>query len=184
MACDDDAAPARRVVGQPQVFGCQACGGAGGVEGGGVGVGADGADVEDRGRGEEVLCAAGGVLGGAAGDERGGAGLEVGVEGEVVRGGEDGVVGFERVFGEEGRVAGGWRGGSMMGLREDKLGVERGWVGGGERMGWGWSWTYPSAWMSSSGFSRQRSLYGGAICATMGGDWGNSRGYLTDNGFE
>ena len=98
MARDDDAAPPGRVLRQPEVLGCKPCGGAGGVEGGGVGVGADGADVEDRGGGEEVLGAAGGVLGGAAGDEGGGAGLEVGIEAEVVRGGEDGVVGFEGVF--------------------------------------------------------------------------------------
>ena len=43
-----------------------------------------------------------------------------------------------------------------------------------------WRLRYPSAWMSSSGFSRQRSLYAGAICAMKGGDLGDFRGYLAE----
>ena len=62
-------------------------------------------------------------------------------------------------------------------------------LGGGKRLvrgveekrgGVEWRLTYPSAWMSSSGFSRQRSLYAGAICAMKAGDLGDSRGYLAE----
>ena len=50
-------------------------------------------------RGEDVLGATGGILGGTAGEEDGGAvGEEVFVEAEMLGFGENGVVGFERVF--------------------------------------------------------------------------------------
>lgn len=72
----------------------------------GVFVFAHAADVESGFRGEDVLGAAGGVLGGAAGEEDGGAvGEEVFIEAEVFGFGEDGVVGFEGVFGEHGGIA-------------------------------------------------------------------------------
>lgn len=86
---------------QARVARIQPGGGARRVQVLGGGVAADGAQVQDRVRREDILGAAGGVLGGAAGEVDGGEVGEVGVEGNVLRGGEDGVVGVEGVFFQE-----------------------------------------------------------------------------------
>ena len=94
VAGDDDAAAPGRVLGVDEILGREAGVRAGFAQRAGGRVGADAADLEDGGGGEEVLRAAGGVLRGAAGDEFGGFGGEFVVEGHVLFFGEDGVVGF------------------------------------------------------------------------------------------
>lgn len=104
-AVDENAASSRRLGVVDAVFDAETGGGAGRAELCGVVVLADAADVKDGGRGEDVLSAAGGVLCCAAGDQGMFAGEDIGVEGHVVLFGEDGVVRFEAILGEEGFVA-------------------------------------------------------------------------------
>lgn len=80
VARDDDAAPAGRVGGRDVVFGADAGGGAGGAERRGVGVRADGADVQGAVRGEQVLVPRRGVrmAGVGGGDAWMGKGVGVG----------------------------------------------------------------------------------------------------------
>ena len=108
LARDDHAAAAGGgVFGGAEVLGAQAGGLARFGEERGVVVVADAADVEDGGRGEDVLGAAGGVLGCAAGDELGVVVLDqVFVQAHVFIFGEDGVVGLEAVVLEHGFIAG------------------------------------------------------------------------------
>lgn len=106
VARDDDAAAAGGDLGVYAVLDPEADLLDGIAEDGGVLVVAGAAEVDDRVGCEDVLGSAGGVLSGAAGDELGVVVVEeVLVDGEVLLLGEDGVVGLEAVFFEEGLVA-------------------------------------------------------------------------------
>lgn len=105
VAGDDSTAPTGRLLRIDTVLDPQAGGTDGIAEDGGVLVVADAAEVDDAVGGQDVLGATGGVLGGAAGEELGVVVVEeVLVEREVLLFGEDGVVGLEVVFLEEGFV--------------------------------------------------------------------------------
>ena len=72
MSRDDHAAGSGRVCGGHEVFGAEACGGAGGAEGRGIGVGADAADVNDGVGGQDVLGQGDGLARVEQGKSRGG----------------------------------------------------------------------------------------------------------------
>ncbi len=102
VAGNDGAAAAGGVLGVDTVLDAEAGGLDGIVEGGGVLVVTDAAEVDDAVGGEDVLGATGAVLGGAAGNQLGLVVVEqVLVEGDVLLLGEDGVVGLELVLVEE-----------------------------------------------------------------------------------
>ena len=104
---DHAAAAGGGVLGRAEILGAQAGGLACFGEERGVVVVADAADVEDRGRGEDVLGPASGVLGCTAGDELRVVVLDqVFVEAHVFFFGEDGIIGLEAVFLERGFIAG------------------------------------------------------------------------------
>lgn len=101
-AGDDGAAAARGLLGVDTVLDAEAGGLDGIVEGGGVFVVANAAEVDNTVGGQNVLSAAGAVLGGAAGNQLGLVVVEeVLVEGDVLLLSEDGVVGLELVLVEQ-----------------------------------------------------------------------------------
>ena len=102
---DHRPAPPRRHVRHHHVLGVESRGAAGLAQRLRGLVFPDGPDVQHLAGPEDVRDAPRGVLRGAAGDLDAVAGEEVVVKGHVLGGGEDGVVGFEVVFGEEGGVA-------------------------------------------------------------------------------
>jgi hypothetical protein len=102
---DDDATPAGGLFFVDAVLDAETGGLDGVVQDRGVFVVADTAKVDYAVGWEHVLRATGGVLGSAAGDQLCGVVVEeVFVDGEVLGAGEDGIVGFELVFVEEGLV--------------------------------------------------------------------------------
>lgn len=105
VAGDDNAASAGGLLLVDAVLDTQAGGLDGIVQGGGVLVVADAAEVDDAVGGQDILGATGGVLGSTAGDELGVEVVEeVLVEAEVLLLGEDGVVGLEVVLLQQGLV--------------------------------------------------------------------------------
>lgn len=108
VAGDDDAASAGGLLLVDAVLDTQAGGLDGIVQGGGVLVVADAAEVDDAVGGQDVLGATGGVLGSTTGNELGVEVVEeVLVEAEVLLLGEDGVVGLEVVLLQQGLITDG-----------------------------------------------------------------------------
>lgn len=102
VAGDDGAAATGGLLGVDAVLDAEAGGLDGVVQGGGVLVVADAAEVDDAVGGQDVLCAAGAVLRGTAGNQLGLVVVEeVLVERLVLLIGEDGIVGLELILVEE-----------------------------------------------------------------------------------
>lgn len=106
MACDDNGTATRSYFWVVAVFGSHSgfvdCG----LEDLGVFVVAYTAEEDDGFGWEHVLGAAGGVLGGSAGEKVGGVVVdEIFVDAQMFLFGENGIVGFEAVFVEEGLVS-------------------------------------------------------------------------------
>lgn len=102
VAGDDGAAAAGGVLGVDTVLDAKASGLDGIMEGGGVLVVTNAAEVDDAVGGKDVLGAASAVLGGTAGNQLGLVVVEeVLVERDVLLLGQDGVVGLELVLVEE-----------------------------------------------------------------------------------
>lgn len=125
VARDDDGAAARGLLGVDAVLDPEAGLLDRVVQDGGVLVVADAAEVDDGVGREEVLRAAGSVLRGAAGDELGVVVVQqVLVDALVLLLGQNGVVGLEAVFLEEGIVAEGldvWCGQRLVGRYKGQL---------------------------------------------------------------